>query len=199
MPARVAVLGAGNGGCAIAADLVRRGIACTLFELPSFEAVVAPIREAGVLRLSGVLGDQVVAAPRITTDARRGRGGADVLLVAVPAFAQVTFAEACAPFLREGQVVVLTPGSTGGALAVAETLRRSARLEGVTVAETLSLPFACRKVDPVHVHVSGVKHDLPIAAFPASRNAPRRGDPRRHLPGEPGRSQPTFSRRASTT
>jgi opine dehydrogenase len=171
VPVRVSVLGAGNGGCTIAADLVRRGIACTLFDLPAFEAVVAPIRQAGVLRLTGVLGDVTVAAPRVTTDIREALEDADVVLVAVPAFAQVTFAEACAPFLREGQVVVLTPGSTGGALAVAEALRQAGRLEGVTVAETLSLPFACRKVDPVHVHVSGVKDDLPIAAFPASTNS----------------------------
>jgi opine dehydrogenase len=167
---RVSVLGAGNGGCAIAADLVRRGIACTLFDLPSFDAVVAPIREAGVLRLTGVLGDVTVVAPRVTTDMRAAVQDADVLLVAVPAFAQVAFAEACAPFLRDGQVVVLTPGSTGGALAVAHVLRRAGRLEGVAVAETLSLPFACRKVDPVHVHVSGVKDNLPIAAFPSSAN-----------------------------
>jgi len=170
MTARVAVLGAGNGGCAIAADLVRRGIECTLFDLPAFEAAVTPIREAGVLRLSGVLGDVTVTAPRITTDVRDAVEGADVLVVAVPAFAQVPFAEACAPFLRAGQVVVLTPGSTGGALAVAEALRGAGRLDGITVAETLSLPFACRKLDAISVHVSGVKHDLPLAAFPASRS-----------------------------
>ena len=169
MPTRVSVLGAGNGGCAIAADLVRRGIPCTLFDLPSFDAVLAPIRGAGVLRLSGVLGDVTVAAPRVTTEIREATDDADVLLIAVPAFAQVTFAEVCAPFLNEGQLVVLTPGSTGGALAAAEALRRAGASEGVTVAETLSLPFACRKIDPTHVHVSGLKHDLPIAAFPANR------------------------------
>ncbi len=168
MQARVAVLGAGNGGCAIAADLVRRRIACTLFDLPRFAAVLAPIRAAGVLRLTGVLGDVTVPAPPVTTDIGEAAREADVFLVAVPAFAQVAFAEALAPFLRSGHVIVLTPGSTGGALAVAEVLRREGRLGGVTVAETLSLPFACRKVDPVHVHVSGVKHDLPIAAFPAT-------------------------------
>ena len=102
MPARVTVLGAGNGGCAIAADLVRRGIACTLFDLPAFEAVLAPIREAGVLRLTGALGDVTVAAPPVTTDMRDAVDDADVVLVAVPAFAQVAFAEACAPFLRDG-------------------------------------------------------------------------------------------------
>lgn len=171
MTARVAVLGAGNGGCAIAADLVRRGIECTLFDLPAFEAVVAPIREAGTLRLSGALGDVTLAAPPVTTDMGVAVEGSDVLLVAVPAFAQVAFAEAFASFLRAGQVVVLVPGSTGGALAVAEVLRRAGRLDGIAVAETLSLPFACRKVDPTHVNVSGVKHDLPVAAFPASRSS----------------------------
>ena len=171
MPGRVAVLGAGNGGCAIAADLVRRGIACTLFDLPAFEAVLAPIREAGTLHMTGVLGDVTVTAPRVTSDMREAVQDADVIVLAVPAFAQVMFAEACAPFLQDGQVVVLTPGSTGGALAFAEALRQAGRLEGVTVAETLSLPFACRKVDSVHVHVSGVKNDLPVAAFPSSANA----------------------------
>jgi opine dehydrogenase len=169
MRARVSVLGAGNGGCATAADLGRRGIPCTLFDLPRFEAVLAPIGAAGVLRLTGALGDHEVPAPAITTDVREAVEGAEVLVIAVPAFAQETFARACAPFLRSGQVAVLTPGSTGGALAFAETLRAEGAPEDVVVAETLSLPYACRKVEPNHVHIGGVKRNLPVAAFPATR------------------------------
>jgi opine dehydrogenase len=167
MQAKVSILGAGNGGCTTAADLARRGIPCTLFDLPRFEAVLAPIRNAGVLRLSGVLGEHTVPAPAITTDAREAVEEADVLVVAVPSFAQEAFARICAPFVRPGQVVVLTPGGTGGALAFAEVLRLEGAAGGVVVAETLSLPYACRKVEPNHVHVGGVKHDLPVAAFPA--------------------------------
>jgi opine dehydrogenase len=168
---RVSVLGAGNGGCAIAGDLARRGVDCTLFDMPAFAHVLEPIREAGGLRLTGVLGDVTVTLPRITTEIGEAVEEASVLVVAVPAFAQASFAAAMAPHLRPGHTVVLTPGSTGGALAVAESLRRSGSLDGVSVAETLSLPFACRKSDPVTVHVAGVKRDLPVAAFPASRNA----------------------------
>lgn len=168
MPARVSILGAGNGGCAMAADLARRGIPCTLFDLPRFDAVLAPIREAGVLRLTGALGDHTVPAPVITTDIEEAVEGVDVLVVAVPAFAQEIFAEACAPFLRADQIAVLAPGSTGGALAFAEALHREGAPDGVVVAETLSLPYACRKVEPNHVHVGGVKRNLPIAAFPAT-------------------------------
>ena len=167
MPARVSVLGAGNGGCAIAADLTRRGITCTLFDLPRFDPILAPIREAGVLRLTGDLGDHTVAAPMITTDVREAVEGADILVIAVPAFAQDAFARACAPFMDPAQIAVLTPGSTGGALAFAQELRRGGAAEGVVVAETLSLPYACRKVEPNHVLIGGVKRNLPVAAFPA--------------------------------
>jgi len=167
MPVRVSVLGAGNGGCATAADLMGRGFPCTLFDLPEFDAVLAPIREAGVLRLTGALGDRTVPAPEITTDVREAVEGADLLVIAVPAFAQDAFARACAPFMRPTQIVVLTPGSTGGALAFAQALRREGAAEEVVIAETLSLPYACRKVEPNHVHIGGVKRNLPVAAFPA--------------------------------
>ena len=166
MSSRISVLGAGNGGCATAADLARRGITCTLFDLPRFEAVLAPIREAGVLRLTGALGDCTVEAPMITTDVREAVEGADILVIAVPAFAQDAFAQACAPFVHADQVAVLTPGSTGGALAFAAALREAGAQEGVLVAETLSLPYACRKVGSNHVHIGGVKRNLPVAAFP---------------------------------
>ncbi|MCU0506552.1 MAG: NAD/NADP octopine/nopaline dehydrogenase family protein [Chloroflexi bacterium] len=171
MAGRVSVLGAGNGGCAIAADLARRGMDPTLFDLPAFADVLEPIREAGGLRLTGVLGDAQVPIPRITTAIDEAVGEGDVLVVAVPAFAQATFAAAMAPHLRPGHTIVLAPGSTGGALAVADVLRRAGGLEGVAVAETLSLPFACRKPDPASVHVAGVKQNLPLAAFPARSTA----------------------------
>ena len=107
--------------------------------------MLAPIRQAGALRLSGVLGEATVPLSRVTTDVREAVDGADVIVVAVPAFAQEPFALAMAPFLAGGQVVVLTPGATGGALTFAATLRDVGVAGGVIIAETLSLPYACRK------------------------------------------------------
>jgi opine dehydrogenase len=172
MGRRISIMGAGNGGVATAAHLALRGLPATLFDLPQFEGVLAPIRQAGALRLSGVLGEATVPLSRVTTDVREAVEGADVIVVAVPAFAQESFARAMAPYLSGGQVVVLTPGATGGALAVSATLRNAGTPGGVLVAETLSLPYACRKAAPDHVHVAGVKRNLPVAAFPA-RDTPR--------------------------
>jgi opine dehydrogenase len=172
MGTRVSIMGAGNGGLATAAHLALRRVTATLFDLPQFEGVLAPIRQAGAVRLSGVLGEASVPLSRVTTDVREAVEDAAVIVVAVPAFAQEPFALAMAPYLSNGQVVVLTPGATGGALAVAATLRKAGVPGGVIVAETLSLPYACRKVAPDHVHVAGVKRNLPLAAFPA-RDTPR--------------------------
>jgi opine dehydrogenase len=168
---RVSVLGAGNGGCATVAHLGLRGIRATLFDLPAYASVLTPIEQAGALRLTGVLGDTTVPAPGLTTDAATAVRGADVVVVAVPAFAQEPFAREVAPFVAPGQVIALTPGATGGALAFSAALRAAGAADGVVVAETLSLPYACRKAAPDHVHIAGVKRNLPVAAFPARETA----------------------------
>jgi opine dehydrogenase len=51
----VAVLGAGNGGCAAAADLTNRGFTVHLFSRN--RATLQPILERGGLELTGVVGD----------------------------------------------------------------------------------------------------------------------------------------------
>ncbi|MDZ7837274.1 MAG: hypothetical protein U5N58_04580 [Actinomycetota bacterium] len=42
--------------------------------------------------------------------------GADVIMVVVPANAHASIAQRCAPYLEDGQIVVLNPGRTCGAL-----------------------------------------------------------------------------------
>ena len=119
-----------------------------------------------------MLGDVTVPAPLLTTDVGGAVDGAGVLVVAVPAFAQEPFArERRTPPEPRGQVVVLTPGATGGALAFAAALRAAGAARGVVVAETLSLPYACRKAAPTTSTSPASKRNLPVAAFPARETA----------------------------
>ncbi len=155
----------------MAADLTRRGYPVILCDLPQFEAVLEPIRERGGLELQGVLGEGFAPLAHVTSDVGEALTAADIILIVVPAYAQAVFAEACCTHLRPGQIVVLNPGSTGGALEFAQVLRSRGADDGVIVAETLSLPYACRKDNPTRVNVSGVKTNLPIAAYPAQRTA----------------------------
>ena len=48
---RIAILGAGNGGCAAAADLTLRGHSVALFEHPDLAHVLPPIRERGGIEI----------------------------------------------------------------------------------------------------------------------------------------------------
>ena len=47
MKKRIAVIGAGNGGFAMAADLTLSGYEVSLFELPRYETNVVDVREKG--------------------------------------------------------------------------------------------------------------------------------------------------------
>ncbi|MBC8249839.1 MAG: hypothetical protein H8E90_09190 [Anaerolineales bacterium] len=52
---RIAVLGAGNAGHAMAADLALAGLQVNLYELPEFERNLGPIQERGGIEITGVV------------------------------------------------------------------------------------------------------------------------------------------------
>jgi opine dehydrogenase len=72
---RVAVLGAGNGGLAAAADLTLRGHEVRLFEHPAFREHLVPIRERGGIELIGVASG--FASVDLVTDDIRSAVGPD--------------------------------------------------------------------------------------------------------------------------
>src|SRR5690606_20079131 len=93
--------------------------------------------------------------------------GAEVLLVTTTADAHAALVSAVAPFLEDGQIILLSPGRTGGALEVGRILgtrRPDLRLH---VAEAQSLVYACREEAPAKVNVIATKRSVPVAAFPA--------------------------------
>lgn len=119
----VAVLGAGNGGCAVAFDWAAHGHPTRLFALEQFSGEVATVAERGGIT---ALGDLEGFAPVAYAghDAERAVAGADLVFVVGPAYATDTLAAAAAPHLREGQTVVVCPTSCLGSLA----FRRAAGL-----------------------------------------------------------------------
>ena len=142
----------------------------TLSDLPQFAESVEPIATRGGLRVTGVLGDHDVRVDA-TTDLGEAIAGASVIFVIAPAFGHAAFAREIGHRIRGDQIVILTPGATGGALEWAQTAATSGGRSGQPVAESVSLPYACRKVDQTHVHISGAKRSLPIAAFPGRETA----------------------------
>jgi len=164
----VTVLGGGNTGFAVAANLALRGHEVTLGDLPAFDWALAPIRERRQIKLDGVVERGVAQLACVTTDLAEALGASDLILLIVPAYGHRAFAEACAPYLGERHTVVLMPG-TLGTLEFAQVLRECGRPPentGVTLAESDTAPYVCRKSAPDAAHVWGVVSCLGVGTYP---------------------------------
>lgn len=166
---RVAVVGAGNGGLAIAAIMARAGAEVGICDGQG--AVIDPIREAGGVSVKSPYVDAFVRFRVASTEVSEVVDGADLIMVVTPASAHAAVARDIAPHLSAGAMVVLNPGRTGGALEVANILGRLCPDKGVIVAEAQTLLYACRKVSPTSVLIKGEKRVVPVAALPACETA----------------------------
>ena len=86
---RIAILGAGNGGCAAAADLSMHGHSVALYELPEFADSLVPIKERGGIE---IIDEGFAELDTITTDIAEAMSGASYVFNPVPAFAHQVFA-----------------------------------------------------------------------------------------------------------
>ena len=163
---RIIILGAGNGGQAMAAFISLAGYEVVLYD--RYEEAIAPILQKGGIELSGVSGKGFARLVKVTTDLPEALSETGLILVVLPAFAHAYIAEKIAPLLREDDRIVLSPGSTGGALEFRKVLSEHGAPKGVKVGETNTLIYACRISGPGQVKILGVKEFLGVAALPAT-------------------------------
>lgn len=161
---RIAIIGAGNGGQAMAGHFALLGHEVRLYNR-SLQKLGALAHHRTVRLTEAVQGEVRLA---LVSDALpEVLHGAELVMVTTTADAHRELALRMAPHLRPGQQVVLNPGRTLGALEFATALRSAGAL-GVQVAEAQSLIYACRAEAPGQVRVIGVKDRVMLAAHPAS-------------------------------
>ena len=161
-----AVLGAGHGGKAMAADLAVRGFSVHLFNR-TFERLEA-IQARGGIELETEDGEYRFGPLEVvSSDMGEVLAGTDVIMVVVPATGHRDMATFCAPHLRDGQIVVLNPGRTCGAIEFRQVLRKQGCRAQVMVAEAETLIYASRSTGPAEARIFRVKNTVPVAALPA--------------------------------
>lgn len=162
-----AVLGAGHGGKAMAADLGVRGFQVRLFNR-TFERVET-IKKRGGIDLETEQGERCFGPiEMVTSDMGEALEGAEVIMVVVPATGHRDIATFCAPHLRDGQVVLLNPGRTCGAMEFRQVLREQGCRANVVVAEAQTFIFASRSTGPAQARIFRTKNAVPLAALPAA-------------------------------
>src|SRR5262245_60187631 len=138
---RVAVLGGGAGGHAVAAECTWAGHEVTLVEMPDFASTIEAVRRTGVVEVLGRGRDPVPARlAGVTTDVAKAVPQADIVFIIVPCFGHEPMARACAPHLRDGQRVVFF-GEGSGALVMRKVLRDAGVRADVLLGETNTLPY----------------------------------------------------------
>ena len=165
---RFTVVGAGHGGKAMAADLAARGFTVNLYNRTAERIKEIALRREIELEYE----DGRRRAGRlavVTSDIAEALEGTDVIMVVVPASGHRDLARICAPHLRDGQMVVLNPGRTGGALEFRQILNQEGCMADVIVAEAGTFIFASRSTGPTQARIFRRKNAVPLAALPALR------------------------------
>lgn len=166
----IAVLGAGHGGKAAAADMTLAGHKVNLYESPQFEENLTAVRQAGGIDLKGCGRTGFARLNIVTSQIEEALAGVEMIVAVVPAFGHRPLAEACAPCLKDGQVVVLNPGSTLGCLEFLQALRKAGSDAAIRIGDVHTLTYAVR-ASGAEVRILLEVKKLWFSTFPAADTA----------------------------
>ena len=168
-PENYTVIGAGHGGKAMAAHLALEGFNVTLWNR-TFEHVAALKARGGVELDSAEGGPHGFAQIKlVTSDMQEALEKAQMVMVVVPSSAHADIARVAAPYLKDGQIIILHPGRTCGALEFDKILRDQGCTANVTIAEAETFIYASRSDGPAQARIFRIKEAVPLAALPATR------------------------------
>ena len=132
---KVAVLGAGNSGCALAADYAVKGHEVTLIKT-SYSLHDDNFRHltenGGVMVIDEFGRESAGRIHRVTRDISEVRGQ-DIVLICIQTGFHEDVLKRAIPFLEEGQILLINPGYLSTAYALGLGLKK-----GVVVAEAES-------------------------------------------------------------
>jgi opine dehydrogenase len=166
---RFTVIGAGHGGKSMAAHLALMGFPTTLYNR-------TPDHIHAIKELGGIDLESYDGGPRglgklacVTSNIVEALDKAELIMVVVPSSAHADIARLCAPYLANGQIIVLHPGRTCGAIEFAKVLRDQKCSADVTISEAETFIYASRSDGPAQARIFRIKEALPLAALPATR------------------------------
>ena len=168
-PQNYTIVGAGHGGKAMAAHLALMGFKVTLYNRTA-ERIAAIKARRGIDLESYDLGPHGFGRlAKVTSDMEEALAEADLIMVVVPSSAHSDIAKAVAPHLRDGQIIVLHPGRTLGAIEFKKVLSDQGCTADVIVAEAETFIYASRSDGPAQARIFRIKEAVPLAALPAKR------------------------------
>lgn len=162
---KISVIGAGNGGQAIAGYLGICGYEVSLYDID--EPKIIELHDKGGIQLEGRI-EGFGRVGCITTNIAEAVKGAAIIMVTTVANAHKAVAKSIAPYIEEGQVIILNPGRTCGALVFKQTLTECGCSKRYYLGEAQTLVYACRVVKNGQVNVIGIKDEVLLSGLPSA-------------------------------
>lgn len=161
---KIAVLGAGHGGLAMAGHLAIMGYKVNLFNRN--EERIWGIKSTGGIEVKGEV-EGFGKLNLCTTSMKEALEDVELIMIVVPAYAHRWLAEEASSHLKNGQIVILHPGRTFGALEFKQVLNERNVTADVIISEAQTFIYASRVIGPGQVRIFRIKNSIPIASIRA--------------------------------
>lgn len=158
---KIAVIGAGNVGKAMAAHLTIKGYDVNLFNRT--EEHILPLKNDNKIRICGLI-EGIPEIKLITSDIQKAIEDVDIIMVTSPASGHISLANSLGPHLHKDQLIILNPGRTLGSLEFYNVIKKYKKNNIVSEAQTIL--YTTRYCD-MNAEVFAIKNKVSLATFPA--------------------------------
>ena len=162
---KISIIGAGNGGQAIAGYLGLKGYIVSLYDRDTEK--IKRLKEQGGIYLEGKI-NGFGEIYHFTDNLKEAIHDTELIMITTTANAHKPIAEQLASIIQDGQIIVLNPGRTCGALEFKQTLLNNNCYVKTYIAEAQTLVYACRILKNGRVNIIGIKDEVLLAALPAN-------------------------------
>ena len=167
-PTKYTVVGAGHGGKSMAAHLALMGKEVTVYNRTHAHIEILAKRR-GIELDSYPTGPHGFGAIKMaTSDMGKALREAEVVMLVVPSSAHADLAKVMAPHMRDGQIIILNPGRTCGAIEFDMVRRKEGCAAKIILAEAETFIYASRADGPAQGRIFRIKEAVPMAALPAT-------------------------------
>ncbi|MBL7079515.1 NAD/NADP octopine/nopaline dehydrogenase family protein [Candidatus Bathyarchaeota archaeon] len=165
---KVAILGSGGGGLAVAHDFSAHGHEVRLCDFENFPDNIKAVEKNGGIFAEGDL-EGFTPVKYSGHDISEALKGVELVIAVGPAYSTKPFAEACRPHLKKKeQAVIVCPSSCGGSVEFKNVIGSPITDKDFLVAETNTLPYAVRVTEPGKIRVFlKLRGGLFLAALPS--------------------------------
>lgn len=164
---KMAVIGCGHGGQALAAQMAIKGADVMLYADPEHAGGLNTIAKTKTITLKGKIEDTAKGI-NTTMNIREAVAGRAIVFLVLPTNAHESMFKKMLPYLSDGQVIVSLAANFTALYLMKSLVHHQSKK--IILADVSSLPYACRAEKPGTVNIIEIKNKMGIACIPRKHN-----------------------------